>query len=284
MLTIPDALARAVATHGHAPFVTFYDDVTGERTELSYATFANWTAKTANLLAEELDVGPGDAVLAALGTSWTTAAIAFACWQMGACVVPVDVDAPRVAPPVDAPRVAPPVDAPRVAPPVDAPRVALPAVGARVAFVREDVEAALGDELARLDAVVAVGTGLGGRLTRSVHADGYAEQVLAFADDYLGPAPASDADAILTPTPDAEAAPRLTQAALLAAADAAGTWALSHDDRVLSTLSLTSVPGLMLLLGACVAGASTVIVRGLDPATLQRKVADERVTLAVVRT
>ena len=35
---------------------------TGERTELSATTLANWVAKTANLLQEEFDVGPGSTV------------------------------------------------------------------------------------------------------------------------------------------------------------------------------------------------------------------------------
>lgn len=43
-----------------APLVTFYDDATGERVELSARTFDNWVAKTANLLQDELNAGPGD--------------------------------------------------------------------------------------------------------------------------------------------------------------------------------------------------------------------------------
>jgi uncharacterized protein (TIGR03089 family) len=34
------------------PLVTFYDDATGERVELSVATYANWVAKTSSLLVE----------------------------------------------------------------------------------------------------------------------------------------------------------------------------------------------------------------------------------------
>ena len=37
------------------PLVTFYDDATGERVELSVATYANWVAKTAGLAQDELD-------------------------------------------------------------------------------------------------------------------------------------------------------------------------------------------------------------------------------------
>ncbi|PBC79521.1 uncharacterized protein (TIGR03089 family) [Streptomyces sp. TLI_235] len=40
------------------PLITFYDDSTGERVELSAKTFDNWVAKTANLLQDELNAGP----------------------------------------------------------------------------------------------------------------------------------------------------------------------------------------------------------------------------------
>ena len=42
------------------PLVTWYDDATGERVELSVATYANWVAKTASLLVEEHDLERGD--------------------------------------------------------------------------------------------------------------------------------------------------------------------------------------------------------------------------------
>ena len=41
------------------PRITYYDDATGERIELSTVTLANWAAKTANLLRDELGAGPG---------------------------------------------------------------------------------------------------------------------------------------------------------------------------------------------------------------------------------
>ena len=41
------------------PRITYYDDATGERIELSTVTLANWAAKTGNLLRDELGAGPG---------------------------------------------------------------------------------------------------------------------------------------------------------------------------------------------------------------------------------
>ena len=40
------------------PRITYYDDATGERIELSAVTLANWAAKTGNLLRDELGGGP----------------------------------------------------------------------------------------------------------------------------------------------------------------------------------------------------------------------------------
>jgi uncharacterized protein (TIGR03089 family) len=69
------------------PRITYYDDATGERVELSTATLANWAAKTANLLRDELGVGPGSRVAVLLPAHWQTAAVLFGIWWIGAEVV-----------------------------------------------------------------------------------------------------------------------------------------------------------------------------------------------------
>ncbi len=82
-----DLLAAAVARAGAAPLITFYDDATGDRVELSAVTLANWVAKTANLLQDEFDVGPGSTVGVALPVHWQTAAVLLAVWSCGAAVL-----------------------------------------------------------------------------------------------------------------------------------------------------------------------------------------------------
>lgn len=69
------------------PLITFYDDATGERIELSAATTANWVAKAANLLRDECDVEPGTPVAVLLPAHWQTAAALLATWWCGAEVV-----------------------------------------------------------------------------------------------------------------------------------------------------------------------------------------------------
>ena len=66
------------------PRITYYDDATGERTELSAATLANWAAKTGNLLRDELGAGPASRVAILLPAHWQTAAVLFGAWWIGA--------------------------------------------------------------------------------------------------------------------------------------------------------------------------------------------------------
>ncbi|MBT2507598.1 TIGR03089 family protein [Streptomyces sp. ISL-98] len=81
--TPADLLRSALAADPAQPLVTFYDDATGERVELSVATFANWVAKTANLLQGDLAAAPGDRLALLLPAHWQTAAWLLACSSVG---------------------------------------------------------------------------------------------------------------------------------------------------------------------------------------------------------
>ncbi|UGT65568.1 TIGR03089 family protein [Nocardia gipuzkoensis] len=69
------------------PRVTYYDDATGARIELSGATLANWAAKTANLIRDEFGLSPGARVAVLLPAHWQTAAVLLGCWWAGTEVV-----------------------------------------------------------------------------------------------------------------------------------------------------------------------------------------------------
>ncbi|ATW48808.1 TIGR03089 family protein [Streptomyces xantholiticus] len=81
--TPADLLRSAIAADPARPLVTFYDDATGERVELSVATFANWVAKTANLLQGDLSAGPGDRLALLLPAHWQSAVWLLACSSVG---------------------------------------------------------------------------------------------------------------------------------------------------------------------------------------------------------
>jgi uncharacterized protein (TIGR03089 family) len=73
--TVTAAFAAAVRRDPAAPLLTYYDDASGERTELSGATLENWVSKTANLLVDGAGLGAGDTVAVLLPAHWQTAAV-----------------------------------------------------------------------------------------------------------------------------------------------------------------------------------------------------------------
>src|SRR5687768_14865056 len=81
--TIPQALAEAVRRDPTTPLLTWYDDGSGDRTELSGATLDNWVAKTANLLIDGAGLGPGDTVAVLLPPHWQTAAVVLGVFAAG---------------------------------------------------------------------------------------------------------------------------------------------------------------------------------------------------------
>jgi uncharacterized protein (TIGR03089 family) len=87
-LTLTDRLLRPLLAADPArPVITYYDDATGERIELSGTTLANWAAKTANLMRDECDVEPGARVAVLLPAHWQTLAVLLGAWWCGAEVV-----------------------------------------------------------------------------------------------------------------------------------------------------------------------------------------------------
>ncbi|WP_193614803.1 TIGR03089 family protein [Nocardioides lijunqiniae] len=92
MTTFAAVLAQQLRTDGGRPLVTFYDDASGERVELSVTTYANWVAKAASLLVEELDLERGDSLRLDLPAHWLGPVFLGAAWAAG--LVVTDADAP----------------------------------------------------------------------------------------------------------------------------------------------------------------------------------------------
>jgi uncharacterized protein (TIGR03089 family) len=84
--TVGGLFETLVATDPTRPLLTFYDDASGERTELSGATLGNWVAKTANTLVDDLDLEPGQWAAVGLPPHWQTAAVLLGCWTVGLAV------------------------------------------------------------------------------------------------------------------------------------------------------------------------------------------------------
>src|SRR3954447_9346837 len=85
-VTPADLLRRQVARDGARPLITWYDDRSAARVELSVATTANWCAKIAGLLADEHEAEPGVVVTVDLPLHWQTACLLLATWACGAAV------------------------------------------------------------------------------------------------------------------------------------------------------------------------------------------------------
>lgn len=67
--------------------MTFYDDRTGERMELSAASLGNWVAKTHFLLLDGLGLGPGDRAYVDLPLHWQRLVVWLGAWSAGVEVV-----------------------------------------------------------------------------------------------------------------------------------------------------------------------------------------------------
>lgn len=77
------SLAELLRTEPGRPLVTMYDDVTGERVELSTATFDNWVCKLSNLYTTDWDLQPGERLAVLLPTHWQSMVSILAAWTSG---------------------------------------------------------------------------------------------------------------------------------------------------------------------------------------------------------
>lgn len=90
MTTYAAVLADRLRRDPGRPLVTFYDDESGERVELSVTTYANWVAKVASLLVDELDLARGDSLRVDLPPHWLVPVFWGAAWSAGLVVTDAD--------------------------------------------------------------------------------------------------------------------------------------------------------------------------------------------------
>jgi uncharacterized protein (TIGR03089 family) len=246
MATTPaDLLDAALDRGAAAPLVTYYDDATDERVELSATTLANWVAKTANLLQDEFDVGRGSTVALALPVHWQTAAVLLAVWSCGAAVLDTAAE--------------------------DDDRLA----DADVVLAAQDRLAPLEEQ--GLDELVGLSLhplGLGMRGYAGPARD-FALEVRAHGDHFRPYEPVDPAATGLI-----AGGVQLTLASLVdTATELAGRLQLTRGDRVLVDERLATEAGpVVWLLAPLSVGASIVLTRSADPGRLVQRAATERVT------
>jgi uncharacterized protein (TIGR03089 family) len=239
--TVPALLRDLLHNDPARPLVTFYDDRTGERVELSVKSFENWVAKTANLLQDELGAEPGDHVAVWLPAHWQSAV-----WMCAAAACGVVVSHGRVETQVDV----------VVCGPEELPEAA--ACGAR-----------------DLVALSLRPMGQGFDETLPDGATDYARSVLAQGDSFL-PLGTPDADAAFLLSRDGEVSQRALLERARARADEHG---LRPAGRLLTDANPADEAGLCGgLLAAMVTGGSLVLNRHPDPAAVDGRVTQEQVT------
>lgn len=236
-------LEDRLATDGAAPLLTYYDDATGERTELSAVTLANWVAKTANLLQDGLDVEPGNRVAVMLEPHWQAAAVLLGVWSVGATVtetVPCEV--------------------------LVVPEQRM------LDFEEDEIGHILGLSLHPL----------GGRLSTPVQPRAgmtdFAGEVPVYADQFAPYSPVDPAAAALVAGGVTWSAQELVHTAR----ELAARLGLTAADRVLIDVETGYEAGpVAWLLAPLVTGASVVLCRRPDPAGLARRAETERVTVSL---
>ncbi|HEX3897741.1 MAG TPA: TIGR03089 family protein [Mycobacteriales bacterium] len=84
MTTPADLLTRELRRDGSRPFITWYGAAAGERVELSLATTANWVAKIAGYVEDELDTYADQPIVIDPALHWISAVAVLAIWSAGA--------------------------------------------------------------------------------------------------------------------------------------------------------------------------------------------------------
>lgn len=239
-MTTPAELLRAAARPDPSrPFLTFYDDATGERVELSFTTLDNWVAKTANMIVEDLAARPGDRVALLLPTHWQSVVWYLACWTAGVVVAP-DAD------------------------PAQAEHVVTDPAGVNRAT------ACPGERI-----LVPMRPFGAPALELPAGFYDYAAEVPAYGDQFAPYAPVTGDLTALERAGGSATGAEVVEAARAAAAQ----WNLAAGDRVLVTADLGTADGLLAgLLAPLAVGASVVLCRHPDEAALPRRCETERVT------
>ena len=252
-MTPDQLLERALVDDPARPLLTYYDDATAARAELSVGTFANWVAKTANLLVDGLGAQPGQRVAVRLPPHWQGAVWLAACWAAGLVAV--------------------------TSGPSGAGQPAAADLHTDIAVV--PLEPGDGSPVPPgADEVVGLGLGPMGLARRDLDAPAYVtldyDREIHSYGDHFGTRKGSNPD-----LPALQIGGVLYTAGDLAVAtaDRVSSWALAPDARILTTLPFEELPAILTgLLVPLATGGGTVLCRHLDAGRLPDRVTSENVT------
>ena len=82
---VPGAVGAAL-TEPDQPLLTYLDDATGERVDLSAQELGGWAARTAGLLRDGCGLGAGSRAAVLLPPHWQTAAVLLGAWSVGVAI------------------------------------------------------------------------------------------------------------------------------------------------------------------------------------------------------
>lgn len=90
--TFSAVLSAQLRSNPGRPLVTFYDEASGERVELSVTTYANWVAKASSLLVDEHGLERGQRLRIDLPPHWLSLVFLGAAWNAGLVVTDAGPD------------------------------------------------------------------------------------------------------------------------------------------------------------------------------------------------
>jgi uncharacterized protein (TIGR03089 family) len=242
-VTFAELLAAELRHEPGRPFLTWYDEASGERVELSVATYANWVAKTASLLVDEHGLDRGDVLLVDLPVHWLGPVFLGAAWTAGLAVA---------------------------FPPADAEVSTLPSAVVCGPSGLADWAGHAEDIPVLACSLLPLGVRFTDPLPPGVHDVGV--EVWSQPDAFTAYDPPEDDDVALADGP-------VTQAELFRSPAAAGSPGTATDGgRLLSTANPASPPGVAALAQPLTTRGSLVLVTGAGPARLDAIAEAERVT------
>lgn len=258
----PPSFGRGARQYGDKTFLIYYDDDKNIKEKFSYQRFNELVNQTANFMRDVLAIKKGDKVATLMFNHFYTVFIYFACWKLGACAVPVDVDEKR-----------------------DRKIYIIENSEAKAVFCWEDfLEEAkfIKHIIPTLEYIVSVGEQIQeGFLNYTAEIE---KQSKTFVDDSNSNL---DDDALIVYTSGTTGAPKgviLSQYNLLADADGIADWhRFTDNDRLMCVLPIHHVNGTVVtLVTPYYFRGSTVLNRKFKSQTFWQKIANDKVTCVSV--